>query len=622
MAVDNPFRGHLPFTSKHKIYGREGDIRVLLSNLLTVRWTVVYGPTGVGKSSVLDSGVYTACEIDRQIPTVCFRGWQPPDRLQRLCKAIMAVAPPGSPEFSDDLYRSVGFAKRNPAGRERLLLILDQFEEYLMYTESSESARIDRALAEIVDDSDLDVNILISIREDALAGLDRFTSRMPQVFSNLIRLDYLSLESAKEAIRAPLAAIGIDVAVDKLDNFVDLIKFAVGGTAEAYAVHPLYLSIVLKEACEEHFSKAAPGQFELHGIDGEDALRRHLHSRLNKFPEQPVDLRAIVRNVLSKLTSASGHKWALPVDQLYIEGHKVATNGQIDALLNELTSEEISILRRIEARGRVDLFEVYHDMFCKIISAWVKPPPGASTPSTTAESRDLEKLKKAIIGVGIRLLSSATLEQALTGDPELAAVFALHCLAEYDAFTKQDADSDNGTYLADAAVALLAAVVSNWRSIKPNTEEVPPRTKVDVFLDNGFIKIREKSNSARDESIYGNLEGVDEVVASADASFLLAWRTTDEIAIIKRNEPKFWIWLKGSRDCLPVLQCSLETLAELVGKGIERELTESERARYLRPDAASIEQFRAGKRVPVRVATEVFGAEKWSIDEEVAAWNS
>ena len=56
--------------------------------------------------------------------------------------------------------------------RPTVYLILDQFEEYFLYHPSDED--LPSEIGDILSAQNLNVHVLLSIREDALAGLDRF----------------------------------------------------------------------------------------------------------------------------------------------------------------------------------------------------------------------------------------------------------------------------------------------------------------------------------------------------------------------------------------------------------------------------------------------------------------
>ena len=81
--------------------------------------------------------------------------------------------------------------------------ILDQFEEYFLYHDDVND-RFAVELAEAVAGNDRWAHFLLSVREDALAKLDRFQGRIPNLFDNYYRLDHLDAKQARSAIVGPL----------------------------------------------------------------------------------------------------------------------------------------------------------------------------------------------------------------------------------------------------------------------------------------------------------------------------------------------------------------------------------------------------------------------------------
>ena len=59
-------------------------------------------------------------------------------------------------------------------------------------------------LAEVANDREIPFNVLISIREDALAKLDRFEESSVDLWQNLLRIDHLDRDAAREAISMPI----------------------------------------------------------------------------------------------------------------------------------------------------------------------------------------------------------------------------------------------------------------------------------------------------------------------------------------------------------------------------------------------------------------------------------
>src|SRR6185436_2134739 len=80
--------------------------------------------------------------------------------------------------------------------KRRLMLILDQFEEYFVYQSQGQLFAEQFPAAASLDD--LSVSFMISLREDALAGLDRFEGKIPTLFDNLRRIDHLDAAAARD----------------------------------------------------------------------------------------------------------------------------------------------------------------------------------------------------------------------------------------------------------------------------------------------------------------------------------------------------------------------------------------------------------------------------------------
>src|SRR5439155_96311 len=120
--------------------------------------------------------------------------------------------------WSDDPARALAEAVATAAGveasglpetaefatalRGELYLILDQIEEYFVYHGADPA--LGEALAELVVRSELPVHVLIGVRDDALARLDAFKTRVPALLSNRLRLDHLSRDAGRRAILGPL----------------------------------------------------------------------------------------------------------------------------------------------------------------------------------------------------------------------------------------------------------------------------------------------------------------------------------------------------------------------------------------------------------------------------------
>lgn len=204
-----PYVGLQPFTQADQAYffGREKERRIISANLFAAPLTVLYGPSAVGKSSVLQAGVLPALEDEPHTAVVYFARWQGEDYRVRLkaaiWKAITAVRHDAR-AANGSMPLDAWIAETVHQFRGMLLLILDQFEEYLLYYGEEDPAAFDAELARIVNRDDLGVHVLIGLRDDSLSRLNRFSKRIPNLLGNTLALRRLGPQAARRAITGPI----------------------------------------------------------------------------------------------------------------------------------------------------------------------------------------------------------------------------------------------------------------------------------------------------------------------------------------------------------------------------------------------------------------------------------
>jgi hypothetical protein len=205
-----PYRGLERYTESDDdaalFFGRDSELEVAAANLLAARLTVLYGPSGAGKSSFLRAGLVhrlrrtTATEpSDLGAPgtiVVVLDEWLG-DPAAELWLAVAGE------ELGE---RSLHHALRSLSEtlNVEFLIVMDQFEEYLAAHPPDSGDRLGAELPGLVADRDVPVRFLISLRDDALASLDRFKGRIPDLFDNYLRLDRLGEHAAREAIEGPV----------------------------------------------------------------------------------------------------------------------------------------------------------------------------------------------------------------------------------------------------------------------------------------------------------------------------------------------------------------------------------------------------------------------------------
>jgi len=217
---DTPYKGLVPYSEEDApfFFGREAEREIITANLMASRLTLLYGASGVGKSSVMRAGVaHNLRQLaqknlsERGAPefgVLVFNSWRdnPIEVIERrLHEALTPLVPDRANVPAEGLLELPEILKAwSEAIDGDLFIILDQFEEYFLYHanedgDNSFAVQFPRA----VNRSDLRVSFLISIREDALAKLDRFKGRIPNLFDNYLRIDHLVRNAARAAITEP-----------------------------------------------------------------------------------------------------------------------------------------------------------------------------------------------------------------------------------------------------------------------------------------------------------------------------------------------------------------------------------------------------------------------------------
>ena len=209
---DSPYAGLMPFTEEQApfFFGRDAEREIITANLMAARLTLFYGPSGVGKSSVLNAGVvHHLRQATREAPStdgtrefviVTFRTWrdEPLAALERTIEREAGVSGQGK-TFADRLQSCADQIQGD------VLIILDQFEESFMYHPGEDGEGTFAAeFARAVNRRDLRASFLLSMREDSIAKLDFFKGRIANLFDNYLRIDRLDREQAREAIVRPI----------------------------------------------------------------------------------------------------------------------------------------------------------------------------------------------------------------------------------------------------------------------------------------------------------------------------------------------------------------------------------------------------------------------------------
>ena len=361
-APESPYKGLASFEDSELdallFFGREREIAAVAANVLASRLTVLYGPSGVGKSSLLGAGVARRLRHVSGAPVVVHDAWAE-DPAARLIASIHAEC--GELGATAGLVDAVAAAAQQSG---EVHLLLDNFEEYILY--HGVDGPLSEALPELLRRPGLRVNVLLALRDDALAELDEFAGRIPELFSNLLRLDRLDREAGRAAILGPLARYS-ELAGEQFTAEDALVETVLDEVWTESGVETPYLQLVLERLWERE-REAGSRELRLgtlREIGGARAVvREHVQGALGRLPlaEQEAAAR-VVRQLVTPSGRKVSHEPSDLAEYAGVEG------SQLRRLLDTLGRERI--VRGVNGmQGSPTRYEIFHDVLGPPILAW------------------------------------------------------------------------------------------------------------------------------------------------------------------------------------------------------------------------------------------------------------
>ena len=216
-----PYRGLQVFSRNDAedglFVGREVEVEQLRKMVDLHSLTVVVGPSGVGKSSLVTAGLIPMMEREGWNTTLFRPGQHPFDAL---AKALLVVERPGVMLTRNDLndlanqLRSDGLARY--AAQLRLLtskptlLYVDQFEETLTGGSPDERrAFLDLVLTELTS-NETGLHIVCTLRADFLVQILEYPDCGPRLQDRLLTLSPMRVKGLERVIKEPALVRGVE----------------------------------------------------------------------------------------------------------------------------------------------------------------------------------------------------------------------------------------------------------------------------------------------------------------------------------------------------------------------------------------------------------------------------
>lgn len=183
-------------------FGRDEEIETLYRLLGESRLVLVYGQSGTGKTSLVQSGLTKKFSPTNWLPLTVRRGDDLGASLEQALNAA-AITPiaPGTPMA--EMIRSVFLDHLRP-----VFLIFDQFEELYVLGSKAEQDAFYAAIKAVLE-ANLSCRVIVLLREEYLAALDPFERAVPALFDKRLRVEVMTNANVEKVIVGTCAAHGI-----------------------------------------------------------------------------------------------------------------------------------------------------------------------------------------------------------------------------------------------------------------------------------------------------------------------------------------------------------------------------------------------------------------------------
>ena len=559
-----PWLGLASFSEETRAYfhGRDEEVGELARRVQRKLLTVLFGQSGLGKTSILRAGlvprlrdqgycpVYVRVDYSASAPS-------PADQVRR---AIHDAAPrsgvdAGAGESLWELLHRRDLTLRDADGRAVIpLLIVDQFEEMFTLAQGDHAGRakaaafveelaglvenrpprvVEERLEEddnLVDRFDFareDYRVLIALREDYLAHLEQLRKAMPSITQNRMRLAPMTGTQAMAAVMGPGGRlVNEEVAAA-------IVRFVANGAEIVHAqVEPSLLSLICRELND---ARIAAGRSEI----SLDLLAGSHASILSDFYERALAGHpAAVRNVVEDvLLTGSGFRENVAEERVQ---HALCTAGAVPGTLADLVNRR---LLRIEERLDIRRVELTHDVLCSVVRA------------SRDQRRERELLEEGERALAARQARELTAHKSLVRTRQVA----LACVTLAVAAIAASGYAYHATQRAETATAVARTIQSDSDLARRQAEQLT------AYLLDDFA--RELSGVSKQEMfvdlgkrVQQYYDGLTRIAANSETELYRALaQVTYGNALVKQNK------LGEAR---PVIAAALATLTRRHAAGL------------------------------------------------------
>ncbi|GEM_PF-3648499 len=327
-------------------YGRDQEIEEIYSKLLQSNLMLLYGPSGAGKTSILQCGVANRFTPVNWKPVFVRRKGDLMASLQHAINRTALKPLKDQDSIADQLY-SVYLDYLTP-----IYLVFDQFEELFIFGSEQEKSEFVAALKEIVANKEINANVILSIREEYLANLSEFEDDIPSLFDTRVRVEKLKRAQAYEVIKTPCEKFDIHIGDQPIHRILELV------TNESGSIELTWLQVLMDRLYRNAVEVNQQQQITMEDI----AKIGKIGDILGNFLEQQLQLmedEALGEAILKTFITNEGTKRQMTVEEIH-ENLKVLGKSREREQIQQTLQYFINI-RILTDKDENDAYELKHD---------------------------------------------------------------------------------------------------------------------------------------------------------------------------------------------------------------------------------------------------------------------
>ena len=403
ISHNHPWLGLSSFTKETADYffGRDSEIRELHKRILHNPLTILYGQSGLGKTSLLGAGLIPRLEADTRRPhsAIIVRLRYEDDDPPLLTQTRIALAEAtGLSSFTDappeePLWESL---HRLPLALDSVkpvpVLLFDQFEEIFTLGQLSnrrkeearqwlvqvadlienrapasieERLRENRRLTSEYDFSPSPLRILLSLREDYLSHLEQWKPVLPSLMENRMPLHLLDGPRALDAVTGPANLGDSSLVTEKGAARIVRIAADVNKDTPLHTITavPPILSLLCEQLNITRLKQNDPRiKASFVSRESEKILQDFYEDSFTQFPKK--QQKAIRTLIEDKLLTTTGHRAPFAWDDAEAFLKKQKLSDPAGVFQNLVARRLITI----EERGQHPRLEITHDVLTPIIA--------------------------------------------------------------------------------------------------------------------------------------------------------------------------------------------------------------------------------------------------------------